>query len=394
MSEEVKQEGTFKIKRKPKQLVKDHVIKVDLSKPKTEETDAIQVGETKKVDVEKQTGSSPEVDKQIPESKEVSEAKEESLIQEIVEEDKTIEEKVEEDIVELGEKLEEKVIAPTPEESREIAKLPENIEKVVDFMKETGGSLEDYVRLNADYSNVDNDTLLREYYKQAKSHLNSEEINFMIEDNFSWDEDVDEEREVRKKKLAYKEEVAKAKGHLEGLKSKYYEEIKLRPGITKDQQKAMDFFNRYNEEQDVAQQQHEDFKSNTNKYFSDEFKGFDFNIGEKTFRYGVKSPNEVATKQSNITNTIKKFLDDKGNVKDVKGYHKAMYAADNADTIAKHFYEQGKSDATRELVAKSKNIKEDVRQSPGDVFVGGLKVKAVSGIDSSKLRIKKRTFNN
>jgi hypothetical protein len=394
MSEEVKQEGTFKIKRKPKQLVKDHVIKVDLSKPKTEETNAIQVGETKKVDVEKQTGSSPEVDKQIPESKEVSEAKEESLIQEIVKEDKTIEEKVEEDIVELGEKLEEKVIAPTPEESREIAKLPENIEKVVDFMKETGGSLEDYVRLNADYSNVDNDTLLREYYKQAKSHLNSEEINFMIEDNFSWDEDVDEEREVRKKKLAYKEEVAKAKGHLEGLKSKYYEEIKLRPGITKDQQKAMDFFNRYNEEQDVAQQQHEDFKSNTNKYFSDEFKGFDFNIGEKTFRYGVKSPNEVATKQSNITNTIKKFLDDKGNVKDVKGYHKAMYAADNADTIAKHFYEQGKSDATRELVAKSKNIKEDVRQSPGDVFVGGLKVKAVSGIDSSKLRIKKRTFNN
>ncbi len=393
MSEEVKQEGTFKIKRKPKQLVKDNVIKVDLSKPK-EETDAIQVGKTKEVAVEEQTGNSPEVDKQIPESKEVSEVKEESLIQEIVEEDKTIEEKVEEDIVELGEKLEEKVIAPTPEESREIAKLPENIEKVVDFMKETGGTLEDYVRLNADYSNVDNDTLLREYYKQAKSHLNSEEINFMIEDNFSWDEDVDEEREVRKKKLAYKEEVAKAKGHLEGLKSKYYEEIKLRPGITKDQQKAMDFFNRYNEEQDVAQQQHEDFKSNTNKYFSDEFKGFDFNIGEKTFRYGVKSPNEVATKQSNITNTIKKFLDDKGNVKDVKGYHKAMYAADNADTIAKHFYEQGKSDATRELVAKSKNIKEDVRQSPGDVFVGGLKVKAVSGIDSSKLRIKKRTFNN
>ena len=395
MSEQVKEEGTFKIKRKPKQLVKDDIIKVDLSKPKTEEKDAIQVGETKKVDVEEQAGSSPGVDEQISESKEVSEIKEEIVIQEIVEDkEKTIEEKVEDEIVELGEKLEEKVIAPTLEESREIAKLPENIEKVVDFMKETGGTLEDYVRLNADYSNVDNDTLLREYYKQAKSHLDSNEINFMIEDNFSFDEEVDEEREVRKKKLAYKEEVAKARKHLEGLKSKYYEEIKLRPGITQDQQKAMDFFNRYNEEQNVAQQQHEDFKSNTNKYFSDEFKGFDFNIGEKKFRYGVKSPNEVATKQSNITNTIKKFLDDKGNVKDVKGYHKAMYAADNADTIAKHFYEQGKSDATRELVAKSKNIKDDVRQSPGDVFVGGLKVKAVSGIDSSKLRIKKRTFNN
>ena len=389
MSEQVKEEGTFKIKSKPKQLVKNDIIKVDLSKkqeePKKEETDAIQVGETKKVVVEEQTGNSPKVDEQVSEP---------SPISEVEEEVKPIEEVVEEEIVELGEKIEEKVIAPTPEESREIAKLPENIEKVVDFMKETGGTLEDYVRLNADYSNVDNDTLLREYYKQAKSHLDSSEINFMIEDNFSYDEEVDEEREIRKKKLAYKEEVAKARKHLDGLKSKYYEEIKLRPGITQDQQKAMDFFNRYNEEQNTAQQQHEAFKANTKEYFTNDFKGFDINVGEKKFRYGVKNPNEVATKQSNITNTIKKFLDDKGNVKDVKGYHKAMYAAENVDKIAQHFYEQGKSDATKDLVAKSKNISEDVRPSPtGDVFVGGLKVKAISGLDSSKLKIKTRKFN-
>ena len=400
MSEQVKQEGTFKIKKRPKKLVKnDEPIKVDLSKinePKKEEKDAVQVGETKKVVVAEQAGDSPQVDKQVSEPSEVSETKEEKepIIQEIVEEEKPIETKVEEEIVELGEKIEEKVIAPTPEEAREVAKLPENIEKVVDFMKETGGTLEDYVRLNADYSNIDNDTLLREYYKQAKSHLNSEEVNFMIEDNFSFDEEVDEERDIRKKKLAYKEEVAKAKQHLEGLKNQYYEEIKLRPGITQDQQKAMDFFNRYNEEQNTAQQQHEDFKSNTKDYFSNEFKGFDFNIGEKKFRYGVKSPNDVATKQSNITNTIKRFLDDKGNVKDVKGYHKAMYAADNVDKIAQHFYEQGKSDATKDLVAKSKNITEEVRPAPtGDVFVGGLKVKAISGLDSSKLKIKTRKFN-
>ncbi len=400
MSEQVKQEGTFKIKKRPKKLVKnDEPIKVDLSKinePKKEEKNAVQVGETKKVVVAEQAGDSPQVDKQVSEPSKVSETKEEKepIIQEIVEEEKPIETKVEEEIVELGEKIEEKVIAPTPEEAREVAKLPENIEKVVDFMKETGGTLEDYVRLNADYSNIDNDTLLREYYKQAKSHLNSEEVNFMIEDNFSFDEEVDEERDIRKKKLAYKEEIAKAKQHLEGLKNQYYEEIKLRPGITQDQQKAMDFFNRYNEEQNTAQQQHEDFKSNTKDYFSNEFKGFDFNIGEKKFRYGVKSPNDVATKQSNITNTIKKFLDDKGNVKDVKGYHKAMYAADNVDKIAQHFYEQGKSDATKDLVAKSKNITEEVRPAPtGDVFVGGLKVKAISGLDSSKLKIKTRKFN-
>ena len=389
MSEQVKEEGTFKIKSKPKQLVKNDIIKVDLSKkqeePKKEETDAIPVGETKKVVVGEQTGNSLKVDEQVSEP---------SPISEVEEEVKPIEEVVEEEIVELGDKIEEKVIAPTPEESREIAKLPENIEKVVDFMKETGGTLEDYVRLNADYSNVDNDTLLREYYKQAKSHLDSSEINFMIEDNFSYDEEVDEEREIRKKKLAYKEEVAKARKHLDGLKSKYYEEIKLRPGITRDQQKAMDFFNRYNEEQNTAQQQHEAFKANTKEYFTNDFKGFDINVGEKKFRYGVKNPSEVATKQSNIANTIKKFLDDKGNVKDVKGYHKAMYAAENVDKIAQHFYEQGKSDATKDLVAKSKNISEDVRPSPtGDVFVGGLKVKSISGLDSSKLKIKTRKFN-
>jgi hypothetical protein len=387
MSEQVKEEGTFKVKlKKPKQLIKnDEPIKIDLSKPKTE-TDAIPVGETEKVVVGEQTGDSPEVDERVPEPSPVSEIKEEEA--------KPIEEKVEEEIVELGEKIEEKVIAPTPEEAREVAKLPENIEKVVDFMKQTGGSLEDYVRLNADYSNVDNDTLLREYYKQAKSHLDSSEINFMIEDNFSYDEEVDEERDIRKKKLAYKEEVAKARKHLDGLKSQYYEEIKLRPGTTKDQQKAMDFFNRYNEEQNTAQQQHETFKSDTKQYFSDDFKGFDIAVGEKKFRYGVKNPHEVATKQSNVSNIIKKFLNDDGSVKDVKGYHKAMYAADNIDSIAKHFYEQGKSDATKDIVAKSKNISADVRETPNsEVIAGGFKVKAISGLDSSKLKIKTRKFN-
>ena len=391
MSEQVQQEGTFKIKRKPKQLVKDDIIKVDLSKkqeePKTE-TDAIQVGETKKVVVEEQTGDSPKVDEQVSEPSPVSEIKEEEV--------KPIEEVVEEEIQQIGEQLEEKVIAPTPQEAREIAKLPENIEKVVDFMKETGGTLEDYVRLNADYSNVDNDTLLREYYKQTKSHLDSEEINFMIEDNFSFDEELDEERDVRKAKLAYKEEVAKAKGHLEGLKSQYYEEIKLRPGTTQEQSKAMDFFNRYNEEQDQAHQQHEAFKDNTKNYFTNEFKGFDFEVGDKKFRYGVKNPNEVADKQSNISNIVKKFLNDKGDVTDVRGYHKAMYAAENADTIAQHFYEQGKSDAIKNIAAKSNNIPLTARATApqtDEVRLGGYKVKSVSGASSSNLSIKTRKFN-
>ncbi len=407
MSETKEKAGKLKVK-KPKNLAKsDEPIKVDLSKPveKTEEKiekqqDAIQIGETKEIPDDKSSGDIPKVEikggESDKESAPVVESKEEEetpVIEEIVEEPVK-----EEEVVEIGDKMEtqdkpEAVISQdVPKEN--IPTLPENIVKVVDFMNETGGTLEDYVRLNHDYSNVDNDTLLREYYLQTKSHLDSEEINFLIEDNFSWDEDVDEPRDVRKAKLAYKEEVAKAKQHLEGLKDKYYQEIKLNPGITPEQQDAMNFFNRYNEEQQVAQKQHETFKSNTKDYFGPEFKGFDFSIGEKKFRYGIKNVNDVADKQSNITNTIKKFLDKEGNVQDVKGYHKAIYAAEHADTIAQHFYEQGKADAIKDLSAQSKNINTQPRSSnPGDVFVGGLKVKSISGMDSSKLKIKTRKFN-
>ena len=393
MSETKEKAGKLKVKAKilkPKNLSNnDEPIKVDLSKPKTEEQDAIQVRETKEIPVVETSGDSEKVDEQVQESSPIAEVQEEKPVIEEVKEE-------EEEVISIGEEMEPQaeITAEEPQTVKQDINLPENIEKVVDFMKETGGTLEDYVRLNADYSNVDNDTLLREYYKQTKSHLDSEEVNFLMEDNFKYDEELDEARDIRKKKLAYKEEVAKAKNHLEGLKGKYYEEIKLRPGTTQEQQKAVDFFNRYNEEQNTAQQQHETFKSNTKDYFNNEFKGFEFSVGEKKFRYGVKNVNDVVDSQSNINNTIGKFLDKKGNVADVKGYHKAMYAADHADTIAQHFYEQGKSDAIRDIAAKSNNVDTNPRsRAPEDVFVGGFKVKAVSGIDSSKLTIKKRKFN-
>ena len=396
MSQTQEKAGKLKVKAKvlkPKNLSRnDEPIKIDLSQPKIEEQDAIQTQETNDSDVvvKKQENSvdSKEVAQEIRPTEEVK-----PVIEEIIEEKPE-----EEEVVNIGEEMVQTSEKPVAKVSDELPKqdinLPENIEKVVDFMKETGGTLEDYVRLNADYSNVDNDTLLREYYKQTKSHLDSEEISFLMEDNFKYDEELDEARDIRKKKLAYKEEVAKARKHLDGLKSQYYDEIKLRPGVTQEQKKAMDFFNRYNEEQDVAQQQHETFKSNTKDYFTNEFKGFDFKLGEKKFRYGVKNPSEVADNQSNISNIIKKFLNDKGDVTDVQGYHKAMYAAENADTIAQHFYEQGKADAIRDVAAKSKNISNEARAAaPSDVYIGGLKVKSISGLDSSKLKIKTRKFN-
>ena len=319
----------------------------------------------------------------------------EVVAQEAVEENLTViqeitEEEVEAETVQLVEEANAAI------ENKETTgkQLPENIEKLVSFMEETGGSVEDYVRLNADYSNVDNTTLLKEYYKNTRPHLDAEEVSFLIEDAFSWDEDIDDERDIKKKKLAFKEEVAKAKTHLDGLKSKYYEEIKLRPGITQEQKNAMDFFNRYNEEQNVAKQQHESFKNNTKELFNNYFKGFDFAIGEKKFRYSVQNASQVAENQSNINNLIKKFLNDKGDVVDTKGYHKAMYAAENVDKIANHFYEQGKADAVKEVISSSKNIDATPRQSPSDIYINGLKVRAISGADSSKLKVQTKKFNN
>ena len=402
MSEEVKQEGEFKLKPKaPKikgqgNIVAD-ITKIDLSKPQKEETNAIQEQETGTVVDDKQAGDIPKVEEQVREPGEIPkvEIKSEELespLQIIEDEDDNAEE-----ITMVGgtespnTSQEQKEVLPQTEAQN----VPENLEKLVSFMKETGGTVDDYARLNADYSNVDGEALLKEYYKQAKPHLDSEEIQFVIEDSFNYDEDLDEARDIRKKKLAYKEEVAKAKSYLDSLKDKYYAEIKLRPGVNPEQQKATDFFNRYNEEQELSKVNQERFRSQTDELLNNEFKGFDFKVGEKKFRYGVKDPVKVADNQKDISTFIKTFLNDKGEVVDTKGYHKALYAARNADTIAQHFYEQGKTDAIKSQLAKSKNITTEPRATQdGNVFVNGLRVKAISGLDSSKLKIKTRKFNN
>jgi len=397
-NEPVKKEGEFKVKsvKKVKQLGEDKVpdiIKVDLSKPKKEkEEDAVQTHKTNDSDAvvekPKDSSNSEEVVEEVRQTDE--EVKSDSPIQEINEEDNTNETGVAGSDETTTTTSKQKEIL----QEAETQKLPENIEKLVKFMEETGGTVEDYTRLNADYSKVDDNMLLHEYYKQAKPHLNMEERNFIIEDSFTYDEEVDEERDIKKKKLAYKEEIAKAKNFLEGLKTKYYDEIKLRPGVTQEQQKAMDFFNRYNEEQAAQEAIRERFVSNTKQTFNQEFKGFDFKLGDKKFRYGIKDPSSIVNNQSDISNFVGKFLGKNGEIVDTVGYHKALYAARNVDTIVNHFYEQGKTDAIKEQLAKSKNISTEPRKTAsGEVFIGGLKVKAISGYDSSKLRIKKKTFN-
>ena len=269
--------------------------------------------------------------------------------------------------------------------------LPEGVQKLVDFMADTGGSLEDYVRLNRDVKDIDDQDALREYYSRTKPHLDAEEINFLLEDKFSYDEELDEAKDIKRKKLALKEQVAEAKAYLDRQKSKYYEEIKAGSNLTKEQQKAVDFFNRYNKESEQNQQvitrQRDTFNKKTDQLFNDKFKGFEYNVGDKVYRFNVHDVDQVKETQSDINNMFKKFLDENETMSDAKGYHRSLFTAMNADAVAQHFYEQGKADAIKENVAKSKNINMDPRKSHNSVEAGGIKVR-VLGDDSSSYGFK------
>ncbi len=363
--------------------VDDGVIKVDLGLLNKKEETAPLPESVDKIDFSK-----PEV-------------KEEVITEEILkdkvkleEEGSFIEEITGEEVVERTEVLTEQVEQAIVEAEGGVD-LPENIQKVVDFMNETNGTLEDYVKLNQDYSQLNEDQLLREYYETTKPHLDREDIDFLMEDNFSYDEDLDEDRDVRRKKLARREEIAKAKAHLDGMKSKYYKEIKSGSKLNPETKKAVDFFNRYNEENKeankVAEHQASTFNSKTETLFSNDFKGFDFNVGDKKFRYKVKNADQVKDTQRDINNFVKKFLNDKNEMSDAMGYHKSLFTAMNADSIANHFYEQGKTDAMKMSVQNSKNIDMSPRGVHENVKpTSGMSFKSIKSSGSSKFGIKIR----
>ena len=330
------------------------------------------------VELVEDTTTTPEQEKVQPEVK----TQEQPVVEEITEQE------VKKQVEELAEQAEEAVA-----EAQQTGKaLPENIQKLVDFIEDTGGSLEDYVSINKDYTDMDNQSLLQEYYKQTKPHLSNEEIDFVMEDTFSYDEELDDEKEIKRKKLAMKEQVAQARQHLESVKSKYYEEIKAGSKLTEEQQKAINFFNRYNEESESSKKLSKVFKQKSEKVFSDKFKGFEYNVGEKRFRFNVKDIDTVKTKQSDINNFIGKFLNEDNTMADAEGYHKGLFTAMNPDRIANHFYEQGKADAIKESIAKSKNVSMDPRQEHVEnVNTSGFRVRALNDESSDfKFRIKKK----
>ena len=373
-----------KTPKSPKQLGnQDKIAKIDLSK-KEETTEEV----VKEQPKEETNDTVIEEVKDKVEEEKVEEKKEteQPVLEEITDEttDKVVEDKVEE----VKETVEKAV-----EESQKTGQdLPENIQKVVDFMKETGGDLEDYVKLNQDYNKLDDATLLREYYNQTKPHLSGDEISFLIEDSFEYDEDVDDPLDIKRKKLAFKEQVADAKSQLDRMKSNYYAEIKSGVKLTPDQQKAVDFFNRYNDEskksQEVAEKQKSAFVSQTDKVFNDNFKGFEFNVADKRYRFNVSDVDKVKNTQSDINNFVSKFLDKNNMMNDASGYHKSIFTAMNSDAIANHFYQQGKADAVKETMAKAKNVDMSGRQAETTTPAGGLQFKPVTGESSSSLRFK------
>ena len=373
----------------------DGTIKVDFSKNAVQEqsTDEVPVQDEPAVSEEIQ---SEDVEETVEQPAGESTVETDEPVEEAIEEQPVLQEITDEEVEEATEELHEEVEEAIAEAKESGVELPENIQKVVDFMNETGGTLEDYVKLNTDYSSLNEEQLLREYYQSTNPHLDSEDIDFMMEDKFSYDEDIDDEREVRRKKVERKQALANAKNYLDGLKSKYYDEIKMGSRLSPDQQKAVDFFNRYNKESEesakIAEKQTQRFKQESNKVFSDKFEGFDYQVGEKKYRFRVKNVNEVKQTQSDINNFVKKFLNEKGEMSDAKGYHKSLFTAMNADQVAQHFYEQGRSDALKDSIAKSKNVDVNPRGVHEKVTMSnGWSVRAVdSGESSSKLKVKFR----
>lgn len=360
-----------------KETKDDGTIKIDLSKLnqfQNQNQDAIRE-ETQKESSKEESINEKEEEEEVVEQPTLEEVKETSVE---VEETKT------EQIVE-----EKQEVPVTPQ-----VEIPEGLEDLVKFMQDTGGSLEDYSRLNADYSTIDDNALIKEYYKNTKPHLNNEEVEFLLEDNYSFDEEIDEPRDIKKKKLAFKEEIVKARKHLTSLKDQYYKEVKLGSKLTGEQQEAIEFYNKYNKEQtatsEVQQKQINHFKQTTDSLFSNDFKGFDFNVGEKTYRYNVNDAVNVKENQSDISNFIREFLDENDMMSNTKGYHKALYAGKNIDKIVKHFYEQGKADAIKQTAVESKNIDMGPRTVKPVVDAGGMKIKVLGGDDSSRLKFKIR----
>jgi len=374
-------------------LQDDGVYKVNLDEPSKPEQDAIQ-GET--------TDSVQDTGEQSTESGETTKV---ALRDEPNVEEKTVE--PEEEVLEESdsplqlikdEEVEETSETVASDKENELVTeqqvLPENIDKLVKFMEDTGGTVEDYVNLNRDVSKMDNTSLLREYYQKTKPHLDAEDIDFLFNKNFAYNGDEDDPQDIKAKQLAFKEELFNAQKHFTSSKDEYYADLKLRKqnDMSPEQTEAIEFYNNHKQQQEGSKVRQEDFKKQTNKVFNDNFKGFDFNVGESKYRFKVENPDKVKEFQMNISTFIGSHLDKEGHIKDARKYHKALFTAQNADKIANHFYDQGRADAIKDSAKKAKNINMDPRSDNSSMpktNTSGIRAISSDNNNPNKLRMKK-----
>ena len=371
-------------------LQDDGVYKVNLDKPPTPKEDAIQEQETESVSVGDGAEDSPEVDEQVREQDTKEENEEEEVVDDSPLQLVNDEPQEEEEKQEVQKEIQQETKQELKQEEPKVV-LPENVEKLVQFMEETGGTVEDYVNLNRDISKMDNTTLLREYYKNTKPHLDADDVDFLFNKNFAYDEETDDPSEVKAKQLAFKEELYNAQNYFNSSREKYYADLKLRKqeSVAPEYAEAMEYYNNSKQQSEEYNNLQKEFIEKTNKVFNDNFKGFDFKVGENKYRFKVDNTEKVKQYQSDISNFINEFLGDDGSVADAAGYHRALFAAKNADKIANHFYEQGRADAVKEAAKQAKNINMDPRSDNSTIKTEyGDKIRVVSGNSSDKLRIK------
>ena len=365
----------------------DGVYRVNVdSPPKQEEENANKEQSADEVSVRNEPETSEKVSEQNEQEKTEEPAQEtEKETLELIEQ--VVEEQPEKEVVQ---ETVQETIQQKDQPEKEI-EYPEDIQKLISFMEETNGTLEDYVNLNKDYSNSKPTDLVYEYYRKTKPHLDESDISFMVQNKFGYDEEVAEDQEIKAKQLAFKEEVYNAQKYFESSKKEYYADLKLRKqnDIPEEYEKAFEYYKQQQSEKDDWTKQQEVFLEKTEKVFNDDFKGFDFQVEDKKFRFKIDNKQKIKEYQSDLKNFINEFVNEDGTLGDASSYHKALFAGRNADKIASHFYEQGRADAIKSQVKESKNIDMSPRTDNSVITTdSGDKIRVVSGNSSDKLRIK------
>jgi len=278
--------------------------------------------------------------------------------------------------------------------------LPEDVSKYLKYKQETGRGINDFYKLQKDIDSMEDDTILANYYESTEDGLDSEDIQDIIADKFSYDEDLDDEKDIRKIKLAKKRELSKAKKFLNEQKDKYKVPLESSGGgLSEDQQDDLDAYKKYIEEsksiEEVNRKRYNYFLDKTESVFNNEFKGFEFSVGDKNISFKPGDAQELKNVQSDVNNFVNKFMDKDGLINDPVGYHKAFSVAMNPDKFAKHFYDQGVAAAVDNVSRKSKNINMDVRQQSQSVSKNGITIRPmnVSNDSGRGLKIKSRKNN-